>query len=212
MENIFLRAKRNFDDTPNYSAPEYADNRLDVTVCIPQGAADVKEMSIRIYSAERRFMGTGCITRNPRKLLKKACFSISNDDAWEAGAYYIYVYVNGNATGFCKLYLPYSWERPEKASLEALCDCPTERFFVERLATTGWWPKVYGGRFKAPLVNMLIERLMTFSTDMEEHRRTKVPHLLVTSEGEQCGAKAMASMLLAGFITGDDNDSSRRRL
>ena len=71
MENIFLRAKRNFDDTPNYSAPEYADNRLDVTVCIPQGAADVKEMSIRIYSAERRFMGTGCITRNPRKLLKR---------------------------------------------------------------------------------------------------------------------------------------------
>ena len=212
MENIFLRAKRNFDDTPNYSAPEYAGNRLDVTVYIPQGAADVKEMSIRIYSAERRFMGTGCITRNPRKLLKKACFSISNDDAWEAGAYYIYVYVNGNATGFCKLYLPYSWERPEKAFLEALSDCPTERFFVERLATTGWWPKVYGGRFKAPLVNMLIERLMTFSTDMEEHRRTKVPHLLVTSEGEQCGAKAMASMLLAGFITGDDNDSSRRRL
>lgn len=204
MENIFLRAKRNFDDTPNYSAPEYADNRLDVTVYIPQGAADVKEMSIRIYSAERRFMGTGCITRNPRKLLKKACFSISNDDAWEAGAYYIYVYVNGNATGFCKLYLPYSWKRPEKASLEALSDCPTERFFVERLAMTGWWPKVYGGRFKAPLVNMLIERLMTFSTDMEEHRRTKVPHLLVTSEGEQCGAKAMASMLLAGFITGDD--------
>ncbi len=204
MEKIFLRAKRNTDDTPNYSAPEYADNRLDVTVCIPQGAPDVREISIRLYSAKRRFMGTGCITHNPKRLLKKACFNISNDDEWEAGIYYIYVYVNGNATGFCMLNLPYSWERAKKAPLEALDDYPLERFFVEKLAMTGWWPKVYCGRFKEPLVNMLVERLMTFNTDMEEHKCAKVPHLLVTGEGEQCGAKAMASVILGGFITGDD--------
>lgn len=31
-----------------------------------------------------------------------------------------------------------------------------------------------------------------------------MPHLLVTGEGETCGAKALASMILGGFITDDD--------
>ena len=45
---------------------------------------------------------------------------------------------------------------------------------------------------------------MIFSNDMEEKRAAKVPHLLVTGEDENSGTKAMASMILGGFITNDD--------
>lgn len=81
---------------------------------------------------------------------------------------------------------------------------PLEMFFAEKLAMTNWWPKLHCGRFKEPFIRLLTEKLMIFSSEIEEKKADKVPHLLVTGEDGNSGAKALASMILGGFITNDD--------
>ena len=204
MKNVFLRVKRNFDLNSNNFVPEYADCYLDAEFSAPKGLTGVKEMSVRIYSASYRFMGTGCIAHNPERMLKKISFQLANDDLWDAGLYRAYIYINGTAKWFCELDLPISsncWTRKAMLPIE---DNMQERFFAEKLAFTGWWNKLYCGSFKEPLVRLLIERLYAFSNEMENRRTGKLPHLIVTGEGESCGAKALASMILGGFITEDD--------
>lgn len=204
MKNLFLRVKRNFDSISNYSAPEYADSHLDVELSAPKGLEGVNEVSVRIYSASYRLRGVGCTEHDEGKTFRKACFDIANDDPWEAGLYRAYVYINGTPKWFCELNLPVSSENWTRKGLEALDGHPLEMFFAEKLSMTTWWPKLHCGRFKEPFIRVLTERLMIFSRDMEEKRAAKVPHLLVTGEGEICGAKALASMILGGFITSDD--------
>ncbi|WP_299231157.1 AAA family ATPase [uncultured Bacteroides sp.] len=204
MKNLFLRLKRNFDSNSNNFAPEFADCYLDVEFSAPKGLTGVKEMSVRIYSSSYRLMGTGCITHNPEKILKKVSFQLANDDLWDAGMYRVYVYINGKPEWFCKPELPLSsvcWTRKTMKPIE---ENTQEMFFADKLALTSWWNKLYCGRFKEPLIQLLIDRLHTFNNEMENRRTEKLPHLLVTGEGETCGAKAMASMILGGFITGDD--------
>ena len=79
MKNVFLRVKRNFDLNSNNFVPEYADCYLDAEFSAPKGLTGVKEISIRIYSASYRLMGTGCIAHNPERMLKKISFQLAND-------------------------------------------------------------------------------------------------------------------------------------
>lgn len=204
MKNLFLRVKRNFDSNSNNFAPEYADLHLDVEFSAPKGLEGVKEVSVRIYSASYRLMGVGCTEHDAEKTFRKACFDMANDDLWDAGLYRAYVYINGTPKWFCELDLPVSSEYWTRKGLESMDGHPLEMFFAEKLAMTNWWPKLHCGRFKEPFIRLLTEKLMIFSNDMEEKRAAKVPHLLVTGEDENSGTKAMASMILGGFITNDD--------
>ena len=204
MKNLFLRVKRNFDSNSNNFAPEYADLHLDVEFSAPKGLEGVKEVSVRIYSASYRLMGVGCTEHDAEKTFRKACFDMANDDLWDAGLYRAYVYINGTPKWFCELDLPVSSEYWTRKGLESMDGHPLEIFFAEKLAMTNWWPKLHCGRFKEPFIRLLTEKLMIFSNDMEEKRAAKVPHLLVTGEDENSGTKAMASMILGGFITNDD--------
>ena len=204
MKNVFLRVKRNFDSNSNNLAPEYADCHLDVEFSAPKGLTGVKEMSVRIYSSSYRLMGTGCITHNPDNILKKASFLLANDDLWDAGMYRAYIYINGNPKWFCELDLPISSNYWTRKAMQPIEGHQQEMFFAGKLAFTGWWHKLYCGRFKEPLIKLLIDRLLIYSNDISNRKAEKVPHLLVTGEGETCGAKALASMILGGFITGDD--------
>ena len=204
MKNVFLRVKRNFDSNSNNFAPEYADLHLDVEFSAPKGLEGVKEVSVRIYSASYRLMGVGCTEHDAEKTFRKACFDMANDDLWDAGLYRAYVYINGTPKWFCELDLPVSSEYWTRKGLESMDGHPLEIFFAEKLAMTNWWPKLHCGRFKEPFIRLLTEKLMIFSNDMEEKRAAKVPHLLVTGEDENSGTKAMASMILGGFITNDD--------
>ena len=204
MKNVFLRVKRNFDLNSNNFVPEYADCYLDAEFSAPKGLTGVKEMSVRIYSASYRLMGTGCIAHNPERMLKKISFQLANDDLWDAGMYRAYIYINGTAKWFCELDLPISsncWTRKAMLPIE---DNMQEKFFAEKLAFTSWWNKLYCGRFKEPLVRLLIERLYAFSNEIGNRKVGKQPNLIVTGEGETCGAKALASLILGGFITEDD--------
>lgn len=204
MKNVFLRVKRNFDLNSNNFVPEYADCYLDAEFSAPKGLTGVKEMSVRIYSASYRLMGTGCIAHNPERMLKKISFQLANDDLWDAGMYRAYIYINGTAKWFCELDLPISsnyWTRKAMLPIE---DNMQEKFFAEKLAFTSWWNKLYCGRFKEPLVRLLIERLYAFSNEIGNRKVGKLPNLIVTGEGETCGTKALASMILGGFITEDD--------
>ena len=204
MKNLFLRVKRNFDSNSNNFAPEYADLHLDVEFSAPKGLEGVKEVSVRIYSASYRLMGVGCTEHDAERTFRKACFDMANDDLWDAGLYRAYVYINGTPKWFCELDLPVSSEYWTRKGLESMDGHPLEMFFADKLAMTNWWPKLHCGRFKEPFIRMLTEKLMIFSNDMEEKRAAKVPHLLVTGEDENSGTKAMASMILGGFITNDD--------
>ena len=204
MKNLFLRVKRNFDSNSNNFAPEYADLHLDVEFSAPKGLEGVKEVSVRIYSASYRLMGVGCTEHDAERTFRKACFDMANDDLWDAGLYRAYVYINGTPKWFCELDLPVSSEYWTRKGLESMDGHPLEMFFAEKLAMTNWWPKLHCGRFKEPFIRLLTEKLMIFSNDMEEKRAAKVPHLLVTGEDENSGTKAMASMILGGFITNDD--------
>lgn len=204
MKNLFLRVKRNFDSNSNNFAPEYADLHLDVELSAPKGLDGVKEVSVHIYSASYRLMGVGCMEHNAGKTFRKACFDMANDDLWYAGLYRAYVYINGTPKWFCELDLPVSSEYWTRKGLESMDGHPLEMFFAEKLTMTNWWPKLHCGRFKEPFIRLLTEKLMIFSSEMEEKKADKVPHLLVTGEGENCGAKALASMILGGFITNDD--------
>ena len=204
MKNLFLRVKRNFDSNSNNFAPEYADLHLDVEFSAPKGLEGVKEVSVRIYSASYRLMGVGCTEHDAERTFRKACFDMANDDLWDAGLYRAYVYINGTPKWFCELDLPVSSEYWTRKGLESMDGHPLEIFFAEKLAKTNWWPKLHCGRFKEPFIRLLTEKLMIFSSDMEEKRAAKVPHLLVTGEDENSGTKAMASMILGGFITNDD--------
>ena len=204
MKNVFLRVKRNFDLNSNNFVPEYADCYLDAEFSAPKGLTGVKEMSVRIYSASYRLMGTGCIAHNPERMLKKISFQLANDDLWDVGMYRAYIYINGTAKWFCELDLPISsncWTRKAMLPIE---DNMQEKFFAEKLAFTSWWNKLYCGRFKEPLVRLLIERLYAFSNEIGNRKVGKQPNLIVTGEGETCGAKALASLILGGFITEDD--------
>ena len=204
MKNVFLRVKRNFDLNSNNFVPEYADCYLDAEFSAPKGLTGVKEMSVRIYSASYRLMGTGCIAHNPERMLKKISFQLANDDLWDAGMYRAYIYINGTVKWFCELDLPISsnyWTRKAMLPIE---DNMQEKFFAEKLAFTSWWNKLYCGRFKEPLVRLLIERLYAFSNEIGNRKVGKLPNLIVTGEGETCGTKALASMILGGFITEDD--------
>ena len=182
MKNVFLRVKRNFDSNSNNLAPEYANCHLDVEFSAPKGLTGVKEMSVRIYSSSYRLMGTGCITH----------------------MYRAYIYINGNPKWFCELDLPISSNYWTRKAMQPIEGHQQEMFFAGKLAFTGWWHKLYCGRFKEPLIKLLIDRLLIYSNDISNRKAEKVPHLLVTGEGETCGAKALASMILGGFITGDD--------
>lgn len=204
MKNLFLRVKRNFDSNSNNFAPEYADLHLDVELSAPKGLDGVKEVSVRIYSASYRLMGVGCMEHDAGKTFRKACFDMANDDLWYAGLYRAYVYINGTPKWFCELNLPVSSEYWTRKGLESMDGHPLEMFFAEKLAMTNWWPKLHCGRFKEPFIRMLTEKLMIFSSEMEEKKADKVPHLLVTGEDGNSGAKALASMILGGFITNDD--------
>lgn len=204
MKNLFLRVKRNFDSNSNNFAPEYADLHLDVEFSAPKGLKGVKEVSVRIYSASYRLMGVGCTEHDAERTFRKACFDMANDDLWDAGLYRAYVYINGTPKWFCEVDLPVSSEYRTRKGLESMDGHPLEMFFAEKLAMTNWWPKLHCGRFKEPFIRLLTEKLMIFSSEMEEKKADKVPHLLVTGEGENCGAKALASMILGGFITNDD--------
>ena len=204
MKNVFLRVKRNFDSNSNNLAPEYADCHLDVEFSAPKGLTGVKEMSVRIYSSSYRLMGTGCITHNPDNILKKSSFLLANDDLWDAGMYRAYIYINGNPKWFCELDLPISSNYWTRKAMQPIEGHQQEMFFAGKLALTDWWHKLYCGRFKEPLIKLLIDRLLIYSNDISNRKAEKVPHLLVTGEGETCGAKALASMILGGFITGDD--------
>lgn len=204
MKNLFLRVKRNFDSNSNNFAPEYADLHLDVEFSAPKGLEGVKEVSVRIYSASYRLMGVGCTEHDAERTFRKACFDMANDDLWDAGLYRAYVYINGTPKWFCELDLPVSSEYWTRKGLESMDGHPLEIFFAEKLAMTNWWPKLHCGRFKEPFIRLLTEKLMIFSSEMEEKKADKVPHLLVTGEDENSGTKAMASMILGGFITNDD--------
>ena len=204
MKNVFLRVKRNFDSNSNNLAPEYADCHLDVEFSAPKGLTGVKEMSVRIYSSSYRLMGTGCITHNPDNILKKSSFLLANDDLWDADMYRAYIYINGNPKWFCELDLPISSNYWTRKAMQPIEGHQQEMFFAGKLAFTNWWHKLYCGRFKEPLIKLLIDRLLIYSNDISNRKAEKVPHLLVTGEGETCGAKALASMILGGFITGDD--------
>lgn len=204
MKNVFLRVKRNFDSNSNNLAPEYADCHLDVEFSAPKGLTGVKEMSVRIYSSSYRLMGTGCITHNPDNILKKSSFLLANDDLWDAGMYRAYIYINGNPKWFCELDLPISSNYWTRKAMQPIEGHQQKMFFAGKLAFTNWWHKLYCGRFKEPLIKLLIDRLLIYSNDISNRKAEKLPHLLVTGEGETCGAKALASMILGGFITGDD--------
>lgn len=204
MKNLFLRVKRNFDSDSNNFAPEFADLHLDVELSAPKGLDGVKEVSVRIYSASYRLMGVGCTEHDAEKTFRKACFDMANDDLWDAGLYRAYVYINGTPKWFCEVDLPVSSEYWTRKGLESMDGHPLEMFFAEKLAMTNWWPKLHCGRFKEPFIRLLTEKLMIFSSEMEEKKADKVPHLLVTGEDGNSGAKALASMILGGFITNDD--------
>lgn len=204
MKNLYLCVKRNFDSISNNFAPEYADCHLDVEISAPKGLEGVKELSVRIYSSSYRLMGVGCTTHEAGRTFKKAAFDMANDDLWDAGLYRAYVYINGVPKWLCQVELPVTSNYRTKSSLEPIEKYPIEMFFAENLAMTGWWPKLYCGRFKEPIIRLLMERLMTFSNNIRNRTAKKLPHLLVTGEGEACGAKAFASMILGGFITEDD--------
>ena len=204
MKNLFLRVKRNFDSNSNNFAPEYADLHLDVEFSAPKGLDGVKEVSVRIYSASYRLMGVGCTEHDAERTFRKACFDMANDDLWDAGLYRAYVYINGTPKWFCEVDLPVSSEYWTRKGLESMDGHPLEMFFAEKLAMTNWWQKLHCGRFKEPFIRLLTEKLMIFSSEMEEKKADKVPHLLVTGEDGNSGAKALASMILGGFITNDD--------
>ena len=204
MKNLFLRVKRNFDSNSNNFAPEYADNHLDVEISAPNGIKGIKEMSVRIYSASYRLMGSECTLLNPERIMKKVSFDIANDDWWNEGLYRAYIYINGNPKYFCETDLPLSSDKWTRNAMKPIEEYPQEMFFARKLAITDWWNKLHCGRFKEPLIRLLTERLLQFSNDMEYRKTDKIPHLLVTSDGDSTGAKALASMILGGFITDDD--------
>ncbi len=103
MRNLYISAKHNPNSKSNNTAPEYAINHIDVEICFPQ-YINVSELSIRIYDANYKFIGTDILI-SPEKKIKRALFDIASSECWEKKKLNVYVFINGKAKWHCELFL-----------------------------------------------------------------------------------------------------------
>ncbi len=205
MRNLYLSATRNFNTKSNHTAPEYAENHLDVKITFPQGISQVREISVRIYSSDYHFMGTGCVTNNPNKNLRKVCFDIASFECWEEQELNVYVFVNGRARWQCRLFLLEGLEGyGDKEALRAIEENSIENFFIEKLSMASWWNRIYMNQFKTPSIPDLIEKLFVINQAVENRDNTELPALLVTGEDEHCRLKEFTSEIIGKCISNDD--------
>lgn len=204
MENMYLRAKRNFESNVDFVTPEFANNILDVEVSVPQGLDGVNDVSVRIYSSSYKLVSAECVLHQVGKTFRKALLQMGSEEVWCEGLYRVYVYVNSVPKWFCELSLKDDNEKWYKAALKPIEENYGEMMFADKWCLTDWWHKIHCARFKEPLVKLLVERLGAFSRDLNNGTISKVPALLVIGDGETVGASALSSMVIGGYITDDD--------
>lgn len=185
MKNLMLRVSRTFSE--ELYAPEYAQNHLAVELSHPDGFTDTRELSIRVYSDEYRFLG--CDARElPRKNLRKVRFDICSDEVWGVGLYRIYVYRNGRPMGWALVELYAGYERWDKTEVEDFQRRPEEKYFAETFCFLPLFDRLLRKGSDGNYIRQFIELFHALDS-----RQLPVPHLLVT--GDQ--ARTCAIRLLA---------------
>ena len=198
MKNVYLNITHTTTTGHKFKAEKNGDNLvLNLhTECKVNGT---DEISVRIFNSDFHHIAAGiAISKNENGY----CLCLQTDYQLETRRYFVYVYCNGKSRWFGDFFLTGNNDATYEVRLKAIERHPEERFFADNLCSTKWWRCLKMGKFKEPLVRVLIERAMLLSKQMRQKKIAKIPNLLVT--GESLAAKTFASMVLGGFVSGDD--------
>lgn len=195
-KNIYLSATRTivndfvYDETANYN--------LEISLTLKSLKINPEEITVYVYSSELYFAGKGSVSNTDNSVIS---LTVQSKWQWTSGLYYIYVFCDGKSKWFGNLAFG---DNDEHAScrLKSINRYPQERFFAENLGTCDWWRKLRPARFKEKLVRELIDRMKKLTDRLNRKEMKRVPPMLVT--GDNIGAKALASMILGGFVSGDN--------
>lgn len=195
-KNIYLSATRTivndfvYDETANYN--------LEISLTLKSLKINPEEITVYVYSSELYFAGKGSVSNTDNSVIS---LTVQSKWQWTSGLYYIYVFCDGKSKWFGNLAFG---DDDEHAScrLKSINRYPQERFFAENLGKCDWWRKLRPARFKEKLVRELIDRMKKLTDRLNRKEMKRVPPMLVT--GDNIGAKALASMILGGFVSGDN--------
>lgn len=195
-KNIYLSATRTivndsvYDETSNYN--------LEISLTLKSLKINPEEITVYVYSSELYFAGKGSVSNTDNSVIS---LTVQSKWQWTSGLYYIYVFCDGKSKWFGNLAFG---DNDEHAScrLKSINRYPQERFFAENLGTCDWWRKLRPARFKEKLVRELIDRMKKLTDRLDRKEIKRVPPMLVT--GDNIGAKALSSMILGGFVSGDN--------
>lgn len=195
-KNIYLSATRTivndfvYDETANYN--------LEISLTLKSLKINPEEITVYVYSSELYFAGKGSVSNTGNSVIS---LTVQSKWQWTSGLYYIYVFCDGKSKWFGNLAFG---DDDEHAScrLKSINRYPQERFFAENLGICDWWRKLRPARFKEKLVRELIDRMKKLTDRLNRKEMKRVPPMLVT--GDNIGAKALASMILGGFVSGDN--------
>lgn len=187
MNTPILRVMRTEGDSLN--APEYADNLLAVEILFPELPADTTEVSVRIYSADYRLMGSDVCQPSSQKKNPKIRLNVCSEREWKMGDYHVFVYRNGSPLWFASGFLVFEFEEWKKMPLQRLEKDPDKRYFAEKLCLSEWWPKIGQLPFQTDFIEDVIRKLRS-----HDGKKAPCPHWLVVCEDTK--GKAFASVLL----------------
>lgn len=196
MKNVYLSAKRTFNNETD--SDENLKHNLEISLSIKTKTSDIEELTVYVFSSELYFAGKGNVLCNGRKDLE---INIQSHWPWSSGTYYIYVFCNRKSKWFGTLNLEDN-DTAASCNLMSIERHKEEKFFADNMATSDWWKKLRPGRFKELLIRFFINRMMEISGEIRRKEIKRIPNMIVT--GDKIGASAFASMILGGFVTGDD--------
>lgn len=173
----------------NLNAPEYADNLLVVEILFSELPADTTDLSVRIYSADYRLMGSGVWQHSSLRKKPKIRLNVCSEREWEMGDYHVFVYRNGCPLWFASGFLVFGYEEWKKIPLQTLEADPDKRYFAESLCLSEWWTKIHQLPFQTDFICDIIRKLRSHA-----EKKPPYPHWLVVCEDTK--GKAFASVLL----------------
>ena len=200
MKN-FIRITKLLETTE--FTPEYADEQLAFELILAKTPNNVSDYSIRLYTADYRFIGSCSLQVNPQKPTRKQRLYLSTDQYVTFDNYLIYVYANGKPCWYAPIHFHGNYEKWDKAPLQPLTQYPELYFFAQKLCFSTWWKKFYCGRYQAPVIEQVINRLYRCDADGLHQQPNLSPTLLVTGSN-LTKIKGIASVILGGYFTNDD--------
>lgn len=200
MKN-FIRITKLLETTE--FTPEYADEQLAFELILAKTPSNVSDYSIRLYTADYRFIGSCSLQVNPQKPTRKQRLYLSTDQYVTFDNYLIYVYANGKPCWYAPIHFHGNYEKWDKAPLQPLTQYPELYFFAQKLCFSTWWKKFYCGRYQAPVIEQVINRLYRCDADVLHQQPNLSPTLLVTGSN-LTKIKGIASVILGSYFTNDD--------